>query len=205
MSQPLLWALVLSALAVVAVRRRSVAIALVAAQSLLLGAQAIGDAGGRSTVLVVAGIVIIAKAVVLPTVLARVVWRTREPGRITSERHPLVRLAIATAITLAVVALLPRFGLRSPGVERAAVGLVALGLATAVVRRPAIFQALGFLVAESGLYLAALGAPGGTPGFIELGLVFDLVVIVTVAAAFSAKIHEELGTGDTSLLGGLRD
>ena len=73
------------------------------------------------------------------------------------------------------------------------------------MRRPAIFQALGFLVAENGLYLAALVAPGGLPAFIELGLVFDLVVVVSVAGAFSAKIHEELGTGDTSLLGGLRD
>jgi hydrogenase-4 component E len=73
------------------------------------------------------------------------------------------------------------------------------------VRRPAIFQAFGFLVAENGLYLAALAVPGGLPVFIELGLVFDLVVVVSVAGAFSAKIHEELGTGDTSLLGSLRD
>jgi hypothetical protein len=35
--------------------------------------------------------------------------------------------------------------------------------------------------------------------------VFDLVLIVSVAGVFSAKIHEELGTGDTTLLGGLRD
>ena len=73
------------------------------------------------------------------------------------------------------------------------------------MRRGAIFQALGFLIAENGLYLAALSAPGGLPAFIELGLVFDLVVIVSVAGVFSAKIHEQLGTGDTSLLGGLRD
>ncbi len=41
--------------------------------------------------------------------------------------------------------------------------------------------------------------------FIELGLVFDLVVIVSVAAAFAAKIHEQLGSGDSSLLEALRD
>ena len=89
--------------------------------------------------------------------------------------------------------------------QHAAVALVALGIAIAVVRRAAIFQALGFLVAENGLYLAALVAPGGLPAVIELGLVFDLVVVVVVAAAFSAKIHEQLGTGDTCLLGELRD
>ncbi len=205
MSGPLVWALIVSALLVVMVRRRSVAIALVAAQSVFLGAAAITDAAGESSALLVGGVVLLAKAVALPVLLAAVVMRTREAGRIASERHPLARLTIALALALALVALVPRFGLTSARSEHAAMGLVALGIATAVVRGPAIFQALGFLVAENGLYLAALSAPGGLPAFIELGLVFDLVVIVSVAGAFSAKIHEELGTGDTSLLGGLRD
>jgi hydrogenase-4 component E len=204
-SEALIWALVVSAIGVVVVRRRSVAIALVALQSVWLGAEAIGDAAGGSTALLVGGAVLVAKAIVLPVLLAGVVMRTREPQRITSERHPLARLTLALALALSMAALVPRFGLAHRGVEHAAVGLVALGIATAMVRRPAIFQVLGFLIAENGLYLAALAAPGGLPALIELGLVFDLVVIVSVAGAFSAKIHEELGTGDTSRLGGLRD
>ena len=204
MSEAMIWSLVISTLAVVAVRRRSVAIALVAAQSVVLGASAIADAAGESTALAVAGAAFLAKAVVLPILLLSVVTRTRE-SRWIAERHPLARLTIALAVALALVALVPRFGLESAAAEHAAVGLVALGIATAVVRGAAIFAALGFLVAENGLYLAALAAPGGVPAFIELGLVFDLVVIVSVAGAFSAKIHEELGTGDTTLLGGLRD
>jgi hydrogenase-4 component E len=201
----LTWGLVISALAVVVVRRRSVATALVAMQSVWLGVQAISDASGRSTALVVAGAVLLAKAVLLPAGLAVVILRTREARWIASERHPFVRLSLALAIALPIAALVPRFGLLHAGVEHGAVGLVALGITTAVVRRSALFQALGFLVAENGLYLGALSAPGGLPAFIELGLVFDLVVIVSVAAVFSAKIHEELGTSDTSLLGGLRD
>ncbi len=205
MSHALIWALVICALGVVVVRRRRVAIVLIALQSLLLGAQAISHAAGQSTALLVAGIVLLGKAIVLPALLWIVVRRTRETARIASERHPLGRLTVALAAALAIVVLVPSFGLDDATVEHAAVGLVALGIATAIVRRPAIFQALGFLVAENGLYLAALGAPGGLPSFIELGVVFDLIVVVSVAGAFSAKIHEELGTGDTSLLGGLRD
>jgi len=201
----LTWALVISALGVVVVRRRSLALALVALQSLLLGVHAISGASGQSTALLVAGAVLLAKAVLLPAGLALVVLRTREARWIASERHPLARLTLALAVALPIAALVPRFGLLHPGTERAAVGLVALGITTAVVRRGTIFQALGFLIAENGLYLAALSAPGGLPAFIELGLVFDLVVIVSVAGVFSAKIHEQLGTGDTSLLGGLRD
>ncbi len=205
MSHAVTWALVISALAVVVVRRRTVAIALVALQSLLLGVDALSNAAGQSTALLVAGVVLVAKAIVLPAVLLLVVTRTREAQRMATERTPLARLTVALAIALAAVALTPRLGLSDPGVEHAAVGLVALGIATAVVRRGAIFQVLGFLMAENGLYLAALSAPGGVPAFIELGLAFDLVVVVSVAGVFSARIHEALGTGDTSLLGGLRD
>lgn len=205
MSPVVIWLLVATSLLVVVVRRRRVAIVAVAAQSLVLGAQALSDAAGASTALAVAGAILLAKALVLPALLFVVVRRTREAGRIVTERHPLARLVVATTAALALVALVPRFGLTEADAEHAAVALVALGIATAVVRRAAIFHALGFLVAENGLYLAALAAPGGLPSVIELGLVFDLVVVVSVAGAFSAKIHEELGTGDTSLLGGLRD
>jgi hydrogenase-4 component E len=205
MSQTVIWLIVSCALAVVMVRRRSVAVALTAVQSLLLGALAIGDAAGESSALLVGGTILVARAIALPLVLAIVVTRTPEAQRISSERHPLARVTLAVAIALGIVALMPRLGLSDAGAEHAAVGLVALGIATAVVRRPAIFQALGFLVAENGLYLVALSVPGGLPAFIELGLVFDLVVVICVAGAFSARIHEELGSGDTSLLGGTRD
>jgi hydrogenase-4 membrane subunit HyfE len=40
---------------------------------------------------------------------------------------------------------------------------------------------------------------------IELGVLFDLVLVVTVATAFTQKIHGEVGSGDTDLLRELRD
>jgi hydrogenase-4 component E len=202
--EPLAVALTAAGLGVVVVRRRSVAIALVAAQSLVLGVVAIGDGLGESAALSAAGVALIAKAVALPALLLWVVRHTREPRLIVEERHALTRAVVAAAITLALVALVPEI-LPDRAAQRCAVALLALGIAIAVLRRAAIFQALGFLVAENGLYVAALVAPGGLPAVIELGLVFDLVVVVVVAAAFSAKIHEYLGTGDTSLLEELRD
>jgi hydrogenase-4 component E len=90
-------------------------------------------------------------------------------------------------------------------VEHAAVATLALGIVTALVRRAVLFQALGFLVAENGIYLAGLSLAGGLPAVIELGLVFDLLVVIAVAAAFTAKIHEQHGSGDSSLLEVLRD
>ncbi len=40
---------------------------------------------------------------------------------------------------------------------------------------------------------------------VELGAVFDLALVVTVAAAFAQAIHSDTGTGDTELLRGLRE
>ncbi len=199
------WGLVISSLAVIVVRRRSVAILLVAAQSLGLGLYALTQESHTSTALVVTGTVLIAKALVLPALLLFTVRRARKGRLIATEIPALGRLAIAVAAALAIELLIPRFGLRSAGVEHAAVGVLALGILTACVRRAVLFQALGFLIAENGIYLAGLSLPGGLPVFIELGLVFDLVVIVSVAAAFAAKIHEQLGSGDSSLLEALRD
>jgi hydrogenase-4 component E len=199
------WGLVISSLAVIVVRRRSLAIALVAAQSLGLGLYAITQGSRTSTTLAVTGTVLIAKALVLPALLIITVRRARKEHLIMTELPALARLAISVAAALAVEQLIPRFGLASAGVEHAAVGVLALGILIAVVRRAVLFQALGFLIAENGIYLAGLSLPGGLPVFIELGLVFDLVVIVSVAAAFAAKIHEQLGSGDSSLLEALRD
>ena len=202
--EPLAVALVAAGLGVVVVRRRSVAIVLVAAQSLALGVAAIIDGIGESAALSTAGVALIVKAVALPALLLWVVRRTREPRLIVEERHALSRAVAAATVTLALVWLVPEI-LREATAQGTAVALLALGIAIAVLRRAAIFQALGFLVAENGLYVAALAVHGGLPAVIELGLVFDLVVVVVVAAAFSAKIHEHLGTGDTGLLGELRD
>jgi hydrogenase-4 membrane subunit HyfE len=205
MTGAVIWGLVVSALAVVVVRRRSLAITFVALQSLVLGVYAITRGSHTHAALTVTGIVLIVKALVLPALLLFTVRRARKARPIATESPALARLAIAVAVALAVEQLIPRVGLPDAGVEHAAVGMLALGIATAVVRRAVLFQALGFLIAESGIYLAGLSLRGGLPGFIELGLVFDLVVIVSVAAAFTAKIHEQLGSGDSSLLGVLRD
>lgn len=199
------WALLALGFAIVVVRRRSAAVVLLAAQSLLLGALALNDAAGGAAALVVPAAVLLARGVALPAALGRVVAGTREPRRLVSERFALGRLVLAVALVLGTVALAPPLGLHHAATERAALGLVVLGIAIAALRRQVVLQAIGVLVAENGVYLAGLGVAGGVPGAIELGLVCDLVVIVAIVAAFGVRIHEQLGSGDTSLLETLRD
>jgi hydrogenase-4 component E len=190
-------------LAIVVVRRRSLATLIVAVQSLLLGVAAIGLSEGGE--LFVAGVALVIRAGTLPLLLHVTRKRTREPRLVAPAAPALVRLAVAVAATLAAVALVPSLGLDERAAEQGALALVVLGIAIVVLRRPTIFQALGLLVAENGVYVMALSVAGGLPVVIELGVLFDLIAILTVVAAFSYLIHREVGTGDTELLRGLRD
>lgn len=190
---------------VIAVRRRSVAIALVAAQSLAIGVGALQLAEGRSADYLVAAFVLVAKAIVLPALLLLLVRRTPKHAPVPAAAGPLVRLAGACGLVLTAIALVPPLGLEDARVERASVALLLVGIAIVVARRPAFFQLLGLIVAENGLSLLAISVPGGLSYVIELGALFDLVLVVCVAAAFTQRIHLELGTGDTELLRGLRD
>ncbi|HEX8754070.1 MAG TPA: hypothetical protein VF731_11710 [Solirubrobacterales bacterium] len=190
---------------VVLVRRRSLATLLVAAQSLLLGIGALSLAGGDGGGLALAGGILVVRALALPGLLALARRRTPEPALVAPSTTVLVRLLIASAVALAAIAAVPPLGVADRAAEHGAVALLCLGIATVVTRRPALLQAIGILVAENGVYLLAVSVPGGLPAVVELGVLFDLALVLTVAAAFTQKIHERVGSGDTDLLRGLRD
>lgn len=205
MSSALVATMLALGLGVIVVRRRSVAIALVGGQSLALGLGALGLATGRSSEFLIASLVLLVKAVAIPALLLALMRRTRERRLVAPAAPALTRLAGAGAIALAAVVLVPPLGLDDPQTEQTAVALVLVGIAIVVARRPLLFQLLGLVVAENGLSLLAVSVPGGLPYVIELGALFDLALVVTVAAAFAQRIHGELGTGDTELLRILRD
>lgn len=205
MSDALVIAILLLGAGVIVVRRRTFAIALIAAQSLALGVGALGLASERSDEFLIASLVLLTKALLLPALLVVVIRRTREPRLVAPAAPALARLGGAGAVALAAAVLVPPLGLGDPLVERTSVGLVLIGIAIVVARRPAFLQLMGMIVAENGLALLAVSVPGGLSYVIELGALFDLVLVVVVAAAFTQRIHLELGTGDTELLRGLRD
>ncbi len=191
--------------AVIGVRRRSLAIALVSAQSITLSVGAFALASGRSEAFLVAAILLAVKAAAIPVLLVAVVARTREPQLLSASTTALARLVGALALCVAAAVLVPPLGLAPEHVEDGAVALLLVGIAIAAARRPAMFQLLGILVAETGLSMLAVAAHGGVPFAIELGAIVDLALVATVAAAFTHRIHGELGSSDTELLRVLRD
>ena len=205
MSSALVNAMLALGFGVIVVRRRSFAIVLLGAQSLALSIGALELSSGRSVSFLAASFVLLSKAVVLPVLLYALMRRTREARLVVAAAGPLVRLAGAGALALFAAVVVPSLGLDNAHTEHTAVALVLIGIAIVVARRPMFFQLLGLIVAENGLSLLAVSVPGGLSYVIELGALFDLALVVTVAAAFAQRIHNELGTGDTELLRALRD
>ncbi len=205
MSQGAVIALLGAGLITVLVRRRSVAIAAVSIQSVILGVMAIAHAEGHSVTLATAGLILILKGVLLPVILANTVRGAREARPVTEKLHAMTRLALALALCLVTVWAVGDLGLRPRFAGTGAAALMALGLAIALLRRATLFQALGFIVAENGIYLAALAVPLGVPFLIEVGIVFDLLLTVACAALFTTTIRARMGSADSTRLRDLHD
>ena len=204
MSGTVLWALVSVGLAVVLVRRRSVAVALVTGQALLLAAVALEEATSGADV--AAAFALVLRALGLGALFLFLVSRTREARPVRAGAAPLVRAGLAVAFALTLPWLVPEIGLESRAAERAVLALVAFGIVCAATRRATLFQVLGIVLVENGLALAALELPGATSSLvIELGVALDLTLIALVAAVFHERIFAEFGAGDTSVLRSLRD
>jgi hydrogenase-4 component E len=194
------WACVALGLAVPVVRRRSVAVAAVTAQTLVLAGHALtsADAGAAPA------LALLVRGLLLGTLLIAVIARTRETRPVRADAGPFVRAAAAVVAALALAALVPSLGLERD-VERAVLAIVAFALVAVALRRTTLHQLVAVVLLENGLALAALAAPGGLSSLVELGVAADVVVVVLVGAVLHARIHAEFGSGDVAQLGSLRD
>ena len=202
MSGGLTWAMVALGIGVVVLRRRSVAVALVTAQALLLALEALREASTTNDA--VASLALGVRGVALAVFFWLLVHRTRETRPVRAGLEPLARGGAAIGFSLALIWLIPDLGLGSAAAERSALTLVALGLVTAATRRATLFQVLGIVLVENGLAVAALALPGSTSLAIEIGITVDLLLIAVVAGVFHDRIFAEFGAGDSTALGSLR-
>jgi hydrogenase-4 component E len=203
MSGGLLWILVAIGLAVVVIRRRSAAVALVTAQALVLVGYALYDAKVAGDVVAAGALAV--RAVALAALFLLLVSRTRELQPVHARVPPLVRAGSAVGFALTLTWLVPTLGLDSRNGERAVLALVAFGIVTAATRRATLFQVIGIVLVENGLALAALELPGGGSLTIEVGVAFDLMLVALVAGVFHERIFAEFGAGDSAALRTLRD
>ena len=199
--------------AIVTLWRRSLPaiVKALAVQGVALGAVAfvLGAHHHDYVLIAVAVIVIVAKGVVIPALLRRIVARdptNREVAPLMNVPASLVGAGVliflAYGATGPVVALVPTTAGR----------LIPLGFATLlvgffamVVRRKAVSQIVGLLLVDNGIALVAFLATAGVPLVVELGASLDVLLVVGVLRVLTAQMHSQFGVLDLDQLRELHD
>jgi hydrogenase-4 component E len=158
---------------------------------------------------VVAGLVLLAKGVVIPTLLKQLV--RRDPG--SRETAPLVNVSasLVGAAVLIVIAFLVS-GKLTALVPNTATHLTPIGLATVllgffllVTRRKAVSQIVGLLLIDNGVALVAFLLTAGVPLIVELGASLDVLLVVVVLRVLASTMRRALGLFDLDQLRELHD
>jgi hydrogenase-4 component E len=159
---------------------------------------------------VVAGGVGILRAGVLPMLAGRVLRNAPAEQRETS---PSVNIAasmlavavltlLAYAISRPLVALAP-----SPATALFPVSLavVLIGFFALASRRRALSQVVGFLLLDNGITATAFLATAGVPLIVELGVSFDVLLVIVVLQMLAARLQTAFGSTDLDELRELHD
>jgi hydrogenase-4 component E len=160
-------------------------------------------------VVVACGIGIL-RAGVLPLLAGRVLRNAPAEQRETS---PSVNIAasmlaaaaltlLAYAISRPLVALAP-----SPATALFPVTLavVLIGFFALASRRRALSQLVGFLLLDNGITATAFLATAGVPLIVELGVSFDVLLIIVVLQMLAARLQTAFGSTDLDELRELHD
>lgn len=178
-------------------------------QSLLLAllALVIGVLAGKPGLLVVAGVVVLLKAWLIPRALARIAAgtpvRSVAPGR--SAAVPV--LVAGALVVVAYVVMLPvnaATTLPTEGGIPLTFAMALIGLFVCVTGRDAFTHVLGFLVFENGVFGLALLGAYGLPLIVEAGVFLDVLVLVLIMEGMIVQIRREHASIEVDRLRELR-
>jgi len=152
---------------------------------------------------ITAAIALIVKAIVIPTVLHRIIvrlgiHRTIEPV----VGIGLTMLAGIGLVALSIMVMLPitaQAGTLAREDLAFALSVILLGLLMMISRHNAVSQVIGFMSIENGLILAATGAKG-MPLVVEISVAFSILIALIVIGIFLFRIRERFETVDVHLL-----
>ena len=148
---------------------------------------------------ITAGIALIFKAIVIPLVLRRIVFRLRIHRTVeTVLGVGPTMMAGVSLVALSVILVLPLTH-KSVALTRddlaLALSVVLLGLLMMITRRNAVTQVVGFMSLENGLILAAVGV-AGMPLVVEMSVAFSVMVAFIIFGIFFFHIRERFDSLD---------
>ncbi|MBL8932088.1 MAG: hypothetical protein JNL54_18360 [Kineosporiaceae bacterium] len=203
--------LLLSAVLVVWRRSLIAAVRLLALQGVALAVLVAVMAlhAGEGALLLVAVLVLVLKAVVLPGAVRRAMQLAageREEAPLLNPTAALLACVALAGLAYVVSAPLVEIG-DDPALRVVPVGvsLVLIGLLTIASRRRAMSQLIGFVMMDNGIATVALLTAGGVPLVVELGVSLDVLLVVLILAVLTTRMRSVFGDTDLDELRELRE
>jgi hydrogenase-4 membrane subunit HyfE len=176
------------------------AIYAVAAQAVFLGVAGavLAAATGNVDLWIIAGITIVAKAVLLPWLLIRVVRQVQIPREI----EPVIPAHLTLTIAAGIVVLAFRLNAMLGPVRQAITGnalpvgvtLILIGVLVMASRRKALVQMVGLFASENGIFFTAMAISQGMPLIIEIGVILDVVLGALVMGILVLRVRSSVDT-----------
>jgi hydrogenase-4 component E len=153
----------------------------------------VGIAADQPELIGVAVLIIIVKAGVIPTYLTRIRRSVHATERLQSFMRP-TPTTLAGVLAIAGAAYVA-YGIAPVGNEylfaTVALSLVFFGIVLLLTRTDMYGQTIGFLVMENGLYTFGLMLAHGIPLFVEIGVLFDVLIVFVLFFALIRRAHVE--------------
>ena len=186
------------------------AVGVFAVQAVLVGivALAVGLATGAAHLIVGGLLAIAVRGVIVPIVLVGILRDS--PVRREADPYLGRRGSLLAAIGIAFVGVAGSreaglaTSLGASGALPAAIATVLLGLLLMTTRRKSISIVIGLLVFDDGIALAALSLTYGMPLVIELGIAFDLLILLVCIRVYARRMLVVFGSLSTDRLRNLR-
>ncbi len=176
------------------------AIYAVAAQAVFLGVAGgvLAAATGNVDLWVIAGITIVAKAVLLPWLLIGVVRRVQ----IAREIEPVIPTHVTLTLAAGIVVLAFHLNASLGPVRQAITGnalpvgvtLILIGVLVMATRRKALVQMVGLFASENGIFFTAMAISQGMPLIIEIGIILDVVLGALVMGILVLRVRSSVDT-----------
>ncbi|ODS34218.1 MAG: NADH dehydrogenase subunit E [Candidatus Scalindua rubra] len=85
-------------------------------------------------------------------------------------------------------------------VLKISIAVILMGLFIMITRKKAVTQVLGLLFMENGLFMAGFSLTSGMPIIVELGILFDLLMVVIILGIFMIQIKHKFSSADLDQL-----
>ena len=137
------------------------------------------------------------KGVLLPFFLKSIVRQMKKVHVVETYLSTSLSLIIS-GIIIAIVYVSLGKGIFVTGfssfVLKISVAVILIGLFIMITRKSAMTQILGLLFMENGVFLAGFSLTFGMPTIVELGVVFDLLMIVIIMGVFMIQIKQKFSS-----------